>query len=212
MTTILIETTRLLLRCPEIGDQTTLERVFCDPDMMRYLGGPWTPEQVAGAIAEWRGDWGVDRRWSGVLVKKESGEIIGIAGLTENTLPGDPGFELSWFILPEHQRQGFAAEITAGLLRFAFAGLGAERVLAETHPENPASNGLLKKLGFTCLGERHHAYNDLPEFETQALWVLTRNDRQPDWRMSDTLSPLGRCTRTVIGTPNVPGCFCIFRR
>jgi ribosomal-protein-alanine N-acetyltransferase len=174
-----IESVRLLLRCPEAGDQTELERVFCDPLMMRYLGGLWTSEQVAAAIAEWRGDWGVKGRWSGVLVKKATGEILGTAGLTENTLPDDPGFELSWFVLPEHQHQGFAVEITAELLCFAFADLSAERVVAETHPENPASNSLLKKLGFNCLGERHHAYVDLPEFETQVLWAITRND----WRL-----------------------------
>ncbi len=173
-----LKSTRLWFRCPETGDQATLERVFCAPDMMRYLGGCWTPDQVAAAIAEWRGDWGVAQRWSGVLVKKASGEVIGTAGLTENTLPDAPGFELSWFILPEYQRQGFAAEITARLLHFAFTDLGAARVVAETHPENPASTGLLKKLGFACLGERQHTYADLPGFETQTLWAMTRND----WR------------------------------
>jgi [ribosomal protein S5]-alanine N-acetyltransferase len=111
----------------------------------------------------------------GCAGEKVSWKIIGTAGLTEDTLPDDSGFELSWFVLPEHQRQGFAAEITAELLRFAFADLGTERVVAETHPENPASNGLLKKLGFSCLGERHYAYDDLPEFDTQVLWAITRN-------------------------------------
>jgi hypothetical protein len=31
----LLETTRLLFRSPETDDQTTLERVFCDPCMKR---------------------------------------------------------------------------------------------------------------------------------------------------------------------------------
>jgi len=171
-----LESTRLLFRRPEAGDQAALERIFCNPDMMRYLGGLWTPEQVADAITEWHGDWGVERRWSGTLVSKGNGEVIGTAGLTENTLPDDPGFELSWFILPEHQRQGFAAEITTRLLHFAFTNLGAARVVAETHPDNPASNGLLKKLGFTCLGERHHIYDDLPEFKIQMFWAISSNE------------------------------------
>jgi hypothetical protein len=67
---IIVESNRLLLRCPEVSDQPALERVFCDPLMMRYLGGLWTPEQVAGAIEEWCDDWGVNQHWSGVLVKK----------------------------------------------------------------------------------------------------------------------------------------------
>jgi len=59
-------------------------------------------------------------------------------------------------------------------LQLAFNDLEAERVVAETHPENPASNRVLEKLGFECLGERHHQYDDLPGFDTQVLWALTR--------------------------------------
>jgi ribosomal-protein-alanine N-acetyltransferase len=99
---------------------------------------------------------------------------IGTAGFTEDTIPGESGLELSWFVLPEHQGQGYATEITDELLRFAFEGLGAERVVAETHPENPASNRVLEKLGFVCLGERHHKYDYLPGFETQVFWELVR--------------------------------------
>ena len=76
-------------------------------------------------------------------------------------------------MVPEHQRQGYATEVTRELLRFAFDGLGADRVIAETHPDNPAANGVLDKLGFECLGERHHTYDYLPGFETQVLWALT---------------------------------------
>ena len=82
-------------------------------------------------------------------------------------------------MLLEYQRQGFASEITRALLHFAFDELGAARVVAETHPENPAANCLLEKLGFTCLGERHHSYNDLPGFDTQVLWALTREAWHP---------------------------------
>ena len=172
----LVESNRLSLRRPEESDRCALERIFCDPGMMRYLGSPWTAEQTAEVCAEWHADWGVEQRWSGVLVKKETCAVIGTAGLTKDTIAGEPGFELSWFVLPEYQNQGFAAEITAELLRFAFATLGAERVVAETHPENPASNRALEKLGFTCLGLRHHTYDDLPGFDTQVLW-----ERRADW-------------------------------
>ncbi len=174
MKNILLESNRLILRRPEAGDQTSLERVFCDAGMMRYLGEAWDEDKVAEVIQDWHDDWGVERRWSGVLMKRDTQEVIGTAGLTENTLADEAGFELSWFVLPEYQKQGFASEITDALLRFTFDDLGAERVVAETHPENPASNRVLEKLGFVCLGEHHHQYDDLPGFETQVLWALTR--------------------------------------
>ena len=175
---VLVESDRLLVRRPEDGDGPALERVFCDPAMMRYLGGVWTAEQVAETFREWRDDWGVDGRWSGVLVRRDTQESVGTAGLTWDTIPGEPGFELSWFVVPELQGRGFATEISRELLRFAFDELGAERVVVETHPDNPASNRVVEKLGFECLGERRHGYDNLPGFETQVLWALTREDTQ----------------------------------
>lgn len=175
---ILVESDRLLIRRLEEGDSRDLERVFCDPVMMAYLGGAWTPHKVGKALREWRQEWGVDDRWYGLLLRKDTREPIGTAGFTENTIPGEPGLELSWFVLAEHQRQGFATEITIELLRRAFDGLGVRRVLAETHADNPAANGLLARLRFECLGERRCRCDYLPGFETQALWELTRED----WR------------------------------
>ena len=175
---ILVESDRLLIKRPKEGDSQDLERVFCDPAMMRYLGGVWTADQVAEALQEWRDEWGVNNRWYGVLLRKDTCEPIGTAGFTENTIPGEPGLELSWFVLPEHQGLGFATEITGELLRFAFDDLGGERMVAETHPENPASNRVLEKLCFECLGERHHEYDYLPGFDVQVLWELTRESWQ----------------------------------
>jgi ribosomal-protein-alanine N-acetyltransferase len=171
---VLVESERLLVRRPRADDRPGLERVFCDPAMMQYLGGAWPADKVAEVLREWRDDWGVEERWSGVLLLRDGEELIGTAGLTRDTIPGELGFEISWFVLPAQQRRGFATEITTTIARFAFDDLGAERVLAETHPRNPASNGVLEKVGFTYLGERRHVYDDLPGFEMQALWVLER--------------------------------------
>jgi RimJ/RimL family protein N-acetyltransferase len=51
-----------------------------------------------------------------------------------------------------------------------------KRVVGSTHPENPASNRVLEKLGFECLGEQRHTYDDLPGFEVQVIWALTREN------------------------------------
>ena len=170
----LLETARLLLCRPVAEDTPDLERVFCDPGMMRYLGAPWAPSYVTEVRMEWQTDWGAGQRWTGVVKKRTTLEFVGIAGLTRDTLPGEAGYEVSWFVLPEHQNQGLATELTLALLQLAFTRLGAERVVAATHPANPASNRVLAKLGFARLGERHDTYADLPGFDTQVVWALTR--------------------------------------
>jgi RimJ/RimL family protein N-acetyltransferase len=171
---ILVQSSRLLLRQPEEKDLPVFQSIFCDDRMMHYLGGAWTADQTAAALQEWRADWGVQHRWHGPLVCKDTLEMVGTAGLSLDTISDEPGLELSWFVLPGQQGQGFATEISRALVGFAFNNLLAERVLAETHPENAGALRVLAKLGFTCRGVQQHRYDFLPGFDTQTLWELTR--------------------------------------
>jgi len=111
---------------------------------------------------------------------KSSGDVVGIAGISEDTNPEEPGIEFSWFVLPEHQKQGYASEITLTMLEHVFVILKKERLFAETHPENIASNRVLEKLGFTNAGERHHQYESLPGFQKQVVWEFTREEYKKD--------------------------------
>ena len=81
-----IESDRLFIRRIEDRDFETLIPLFCDPDMMYYLGGVWTVEQSREALQEWRAYWGIDQRWYGSLVQKEDAAVIGTAGFTLDTL------------------------------------------------------------------------------------------------------------------------------
>lgn len=170
---IFIRSERLFIRQPEMSDLDLTEQLYCDPVMMRHLGKAWKPDQVTRVLQMWHDNWGKRNRWYGTLCLNDSSESIGIAGVTCDTLQNEPGYELSWFILPEHQNKGYASEITMRLVSFVICELHGKRIIAETHPDNPASNRVLEKLGFTNQGERHHHYDDLPGFDTQVLWELT---------------------------------------
>jgi RimJ/RimL family protein N-acetyltransferase len=167
---ILVESSRLSLRRPAESDLLLFERVFCTTDMMRFLGQAWTTDEAAATLREWRGAWGDGRLWCGVLVMKRGGEAVGTAGLTADTVDGEPGLELSWFVAPAHQRRGYATEIGQRLLRYAFAETGAKRVVAETHPDNRAAGRVLERLGFRRLGERRQEYAHLPGCGRWVLW------------------------------------------
>lgn len=173
---ILFETRRLALRRVKEGDRELFFRLFCDAEMMHYLGGAWTSELTEETLHEWRNEWGINNYYYGVITLKSSGESLGIAGFTEDTNPDEPGLEFSWFVLPEHQKRGYASEITLSLQKFVFEVLKKDRLFAETHPDNIASNRVLKKLGFRNSGERHHLYESLPGFEKQVLWEYSRKD------------------------------------
>ncbi len=171
---VLLRTERLRMRRVEEGDLALFERVFCDPGMMHYLGSPWTRELAAETLREWRDEWGRRTYYYGVLEPRSGGSAVGIAGISEDTDPGEPGVELSWFILPQYQERGYATEIGEALVEVVFCRLRRRRMFAETHPENAAAAAVLRKMGWRRVGERRRAIDYLPDMDTQVLWERLR--------------------------------------
>jgi RimJ/RimL family protein N-acetyltransferase len=56
--------------------------------------------------------------------------------------------QIGYSVLPQFQRQGYATEMVGGLVRWALAQPGVDRVAAETEWANPASARVLEKSGF----------------------------------------------------------------
>lgn len=56
-------------------------------------------------------------------------------------------WEIGWAIHPDEWGKGFAVEAAQRLLEFAFADLGAHRVVAFSHAQNTASLRVMQKLG-----------------------------------------------------------------
>lgn len=173
---VLLHTSRLQLRRVRDDDAGLFERVFCDAGMMRHLGSPWSRRLALETLREWRHEWGRDAYYYGVLVTAGDGAAVGIAGISEDTVPGEPGVELCWFVLPEHQGQGYATEAGEALTAFVFGRLGGERMLAETHPDNAAAAAVLRKMGWRRAGERRRHIDYLPDMDRQVLWERRRED------------------------------------
>jgi RimJ/RimL family protein N-acetyltransferase len=98
-------------------------------------------------------------------VLKETGELIGAAGLVPMIAPWGrlptyrkvtpaaerdmswPELGLYWAIASRHQGRGYASEAAQALVDFAFQHLRLRRILATTDSENLASQGVMRKLG-----------------------------------------------------------------
>lgn len=89
-----------------------------------------------------------------------SGELIGACGYAPCLGPfhqipglfvGGAGYSsevgLYWAVSPRRQRQGYATEAGAALIRYAFSELHLGRVVATTEYTNTASIGVMRKLG-----------------------------------------------------------------
>jgi RimJ/RimL family protein N-acetyltransferase/trans-aconitate methyltransferase len=175
---VLLHAARLRMRRLGASDLALLERVFCDTVMMRHLGTPWTREFTEETLDEWRREWGRDAYYYGVLETVEEDVPVGIAGISVDTVPGEPGVELAWFVVPEHQGRGYATETGEALMGLVFGRLGRERMLAETHPDNAAAAAVLRKMGWRCVGEKRRHIDYLPGMDRQAVWECRREEWQ----------------------------------
>ena len=81
----------------------------------------------------------------GIFSGDESVQLGG-TGLHPRNDPG--GLEIGYFIRASAARQGYVTESTAALTRVGFEICGADRIEIRIDPENEASFGVPRKLGF----------------------------------------------------------------
>lgn len=127
-----------MISTPEPRDEPNLIRLFTDPEVRRYLGGPLSQEAAELRVADL-----IEKGSDGVI--REDGEAVGLIWLTLHHSGKDT--ELSYVLLPEWQGKGVAFRACTEALRFAFHEVGLERVVSETQAANKRSIALLERLG-----------------------------------------------------------------
>lgn len=152
------ETDRLRLRPPRAGDAARLAALNADPEIMRYIGSGARPGGSAGAEAAAWLDAAEHHIW--IIEDLASGAFHGWTAL----LPFDQGraVELAYRLARDAWGRGIASEAARQTVDYAFAGLraplgaglGLDRLVAITHPDNRASRRVLDKLGFHQRGSR----------------------------------------------------------
>jgi RimJ/RimL family protein N-acetyltransferase len=147
------ERCRLQLLRPQ--DAEPLQRLYGDPEAMRYVGAEGsarTPEQTAAGVGRL-----IDHQqahgfslWA--VADRDRGELIGVAGLVLVEMIG-PEVEVVYELERDAWGRGIATEVGRACLDVAFGPLALERVVALSYPENAASLRVMQKLGMTDDGE-----------------------------------------------------------
>jgi RimJ/RimL family protein N-acetyltransferase len=129
------------------GDLELLERLMGDPAMTEHLGGPETAEKIRDRQGRY------EQPGSGMfkIVDSETGEAVGSVGFWERDWRGRMVYEVGWSVVPASQGRGLASAATAQVLARAHE-TGTHR-FAHAFPatDNPPSNAICRKLGFTLL-------------------------------------------------------------
>ena len=133
------------------GDLTLLHKCLGDPAMMRHLGGPESPEQLA--TRQTRYEQPDSKQFK--IVDEASGQGIGWVGYWER---GEQIYEIGWSVLPGFQGRGVAG--SAALEVIALARAEDKHGFLHAYPsiENAASNALCRRLGFVLLGPTDFEY------------------------------------------------------
>jgi RimJ/RimL family protein N-acetyltransferase len=151
----------------EESDLGLLGRLLGDPEMTRHVGGPESPEK----IAERNGRYAQPRSRMFKVVDDETGDAAGSVGYWEREWRGGQVWETGWFVLPEFQGRGVASAATRLVVERARAE-GTHRFLhAFPSVENPPSNAICRKVGFTLVEECEFEY-------PKGHWM-----RCNDWRL-----------------------------
>jgi RimJ/RimL family protein N-acetyltransferase len=129
-----------------------LQAMNADPEVMRWLGQPATPEQTRAMIGRVRARWAAWGYSWWALLDRASGELVGAGGIQHLGAERTNPHELGWRLRRASWGQGLATEAARTLVRHGFEVLDAPRLCAIRHPHNAASRRVMDKLGMRYTG------------------------------------------------------------
>jgi [ribosomal protein S5]-alanine N-acetyltransferase len=148
---VILETERLILREFHIFDGPALNRVFGDPEVMRYGPGVQTESWVQGWLDSCREDYQKFGCGPWAVVERTSGSVIGYAGLFHfPDIDGQPEIEVGYRLAQLHWGRGYATEAVTAIREYAFHVLCLSRLIAIIDPQNIASIRVAEKAGMRC--------------------------------------------------------------
>lgn len=164
-----LKTRRIAFRCWTHDDLSLAEGLWGDPQVTRYLGGPFSRDQIREKLEKEIATMEVSgiQYWPFFLLSDL--QHVGCAGLRPR-FPEQRIYEVGYHLRPMFWRRGLAEEASRAVITFAFETLGATELFAGHHPDNAASRKVLEKLGFRFT--HHELYP--PTGEMHPGYVLRR--------------------------------------
>jgi RimJ/RimL family protein N-acetyltransferase len=107
---------------------------------------PQTLEEKTDLLKSFRALFDVGDSFVMGIFSADESEVLGGTGLHPRLGPG--GLEIGYFIRASATRQGYITESSAALTRVGFEICEADRIEIRIDPENEASLGVPRKLGY----------------------------------------------------------------
>ncbi|WP_258563760.1 GNAT family N-acetyltransferase [Streptomyces himalayensis] len=165
-----IGTPRSMLRPAESDDVFAFTRLWTDPDVRCFLGGPVAEQQLATYRQYFAG-----RPNLFAVVTRQEATLLGSVSIDPKSR-FDSRREVSYSFLPEHWGQGYAREAVTAAVGWAFDHAPSDdpSVIAVTQEANSRSRRLLEAIGM-------HFISSFVEWDApQAMYSMQRQDLRAD--------------------------------
>lgn len=151
---MILDTPRLLLRPWQARDRTPLAAIMADPLVRRYFPRTLTAAETNALINEAIERAAVEGFHAQAAELKETGELIGLIGLTRfpditrNAINGRPEVEVEWLLGRHFWGRGLAPEGARAWIEHGWS-VGLHEIVAITATVNAPSERVMQKLGMT---------------------------------------------------------------
>ena len=150
-----IETERLVLRAPQLGDGTTINAAVCESFVELHRWMPWARVPPTIEESETNTHQGYEAFASGqdypVRLWLKNGTFVGACGLHRGNRDV-PSFELGYWCRTSLTGQGYISEAVQALSVFAFSHFNAQRLEIRCDTRNAGSRRVAEKCDFTLEG------------------------------------------------------------
>ena len=157
---VVMETERLLIRRITRKDMAALFAIMGKPEVMYAWEHGFTKKDVRKWINRQLTRYRKDGFGYFAVILKESGNLIGQAGLMKSIINGNEAVELGYILDNAYWHNGYGTEAARACLEYAFEELGLKTVCCSIRPENVASIRVAERLGMTLCGSHTVIYNE----------------------------------------------------
>lgn len=179
----ILETQRLTLRALQHGDNEVMFKAYAGNSVAtKYMSFPCASSSqeslpfLQGVVANFAGQESAHKEFSWLIFRKDVGECIGSVGLGVNSPTALGG---GYILHPSAWGEGLATEAWQAVVEWARSQPNVQRVVAEHHPDNPASGNVMRKAGFECEGlhEKHSVLPNIgPDKVDMVVWAWNRSE------------------------------------
>jgi RimJ/RimL family protein N-acetyltransferase len=171
------ETPRLLLRPRRPDDFEACRIMDGNPEVIRYVGAPWTNEaehlaflrrRIAMEFPPGLGYWTL-------VPRDDPAGFLGWVMLCPCDVAGAE-VEIGWRLLRAAWGRGYATEAAAPILAQGFRNADFSWIVADIHPANHGSMRVAEKIGLTYSGMVDYAGEPARRYSlTRAAWQQRQN-------------------------------------